>query len=613
MRYARVVVGLPVEGPFDYFIPPEFNQRIKIGIRVKVEFGYKKIPAYVVGVARKTVIKNTKPILEPIDDQPLLDSWMLWLTRKLSDYYCCSWGQAIETALPSCLRSTRKIYFAPQDNHERIESANEIILLHDLDGKDRWDVYLQHLRQTLDNHQAAILLVPEIHSLLKAKDYIEKNLNHTPAVLYRNNPQELKEWLSIKEGQVNIVLGLRSAVFAPLNNLGLLIIDQEDDYAYKQDQVPHYHAREIAMMRVKKQKAKLILGSIHPSLESYYLAKKDKIKYILLPRKNEFPQIKLVNTSSDYAARKRKEVILSAYLLDNLRSVLNNQAKVLLFLNRKGFAGRAFCRHCNKVFKCPRCSINLVYHFKEGSLCCHYCNFKMPAPAICPECNSDYIRYSGLGAEKLENEIARLFPGAKIRSVSDINDLEDQETDIFIATSLVIKAADLNFDFIGVLSIDEALNHIDFRAQENVYRILSGLSGLTDKSLVIQTRLSTQSCFQALLNKDSNFFYQEELRQRHQLLFPPYRHLAYVVLRGRNATRVKALSEGLFARLSNNCHKGIEILSLNPAQPEKLRGNFYWRILVRGRSPKNISQFLKINLKGWSHSGIIVTVDIDPI
>lgn len=613
MRYARVVVGLPVEGPFDYFIPPEFNQRIKVGIRVKVEFGYKKMPAYVVGVTGKTAIKNIKPILELLDDNSILDSQMLWLTKELSRYYCCSWGQAIDTALPHSLRSTRKTAFTQQDDNSRENSSSEILLLHDLDGRGRWDVYMHHLRQSLDEGRSAILIVPEIHSLLKAKAYIENNFNTTPAVLYRSNPDEIKEWSRIKDGKVNIVLGMRSGIFAPLSNLGLMIIDQEDDYAYKQDQVPHYHVREVAIMRAKKQKIKLILGSSHPSLESYYLAKSGKIKYSILPRRKEFPQIKLVNTSSDYAATKKKEVILSAYLLEALRSALNNKAKALLFLNRRGFASKAICRHCNKTFKCPRCSINLVYHFKEGILRCHYCNFQMPAPAICPECNSDYIKYSGAGGERLESEIARLFPGAKVRRVDDIKDLDDKETDIFIATSLIFKATDLNFDFIGVLSIDEALNHIDFRAQENVFRLLSSLLCLTDKSMVIQTRLVTHSCFQALLNRDSDFFYKEELSQRRQLLFPPYRHLAYVVLRGRKEAKVKALSEGLFSQLNNNSRKGIKILSLNPAQPEKLRGNFYWRILICGQSPKNISEFLKINLKVYSHSGIIITVDVDPI
>jgi primosomal protein N' (replication factor Y) len=613
MRYAKVVVGLPVEGPFDYFIPPELNKRIKIGIRVRVEFGHKKMPGFVVGISAKTLIKNPKAILEAIDEEPLLDGRMLWLTKELSEYYCCSWGQAIETALPPPLRTTRKIALSGQKDKVGKHSASEVILLHDLDGNARWEAYVQHLRQALDNNQAAILILPEMHSLLKAKAYIEKSLNTAPAVLYRQSPGEIKEWLKIKEGRANIVLGLRSAIFAPLNNLGLVIVDQEDDSAYKQDQVPHYHLRDVAMLRVKKEKAKLILASTHPSLESYLLAKRGSIKYSVIPRKKEFPQIKLVGTGSDYAARKKGGVALSVYLLDALRSVLDNKTKALLFLNRKGYASKAFCRHCNKIFKCPRCSINLVYHFKERTLYCHYCNFKMPAPAICPDCNSDYIRYSGMGAEKLENEIARLFPQARIKRIDKISDLEDERSDIFIATSLIFKAGDLKFDLIGVLSVDEALNYIDFRAPEKVFRILVGLLGLTQKILVIQTRLAGHHCFQALVNKESDFFYTEELAQRRQLMFPPYRHLAYVVLRGRKEAKVRDASVALFTRLSNNCRRGVKILSLNPAQPAKLRGNFYWRILISGPNAKNITRFLKNNLKGYRHSGIIVTIDLDPI
>lgn len=613
MRYAKVVVGLPVEGPFDYFIPPEFNQRIKIGIRVRVEFGRKKMPGYVVGISGKTFIKNPKPILEAIDEEPLLDSRMLLLAKELSDYYCCSWGQAIETTLPHSLRTTRKITLSAQKDSGKKSIASEIILLHDLDGKARWDVYLKHLRQTLENNQAAILVVADGNSLLEARAYLEKSLNTGFAVLYRKKSNETKEWLNIKEGRVNVVLGLRSAIFAPLNNLGLVVIDQEDDSAYKQDQVPHYHVREVALMRAKNEKAKLILASSHPSLESYSLAKKGKLKYVIIPRRREFPQIKLVSTHSEFASRKKGQVILSPYLLDALRSVLTDKKRALLFLNRRGFASKAFCRHCNKVFKCPRCSINLIYHFKENMLFCHYCNFKMPAPAICPDCNSDYIRYSGTGLEKLESEISRLFPQAKIKRVDKIGDLADSQADIFIATSLIFKAADLNFDLIGVLSVDQALNYIDFRAPEKVFRILSGLLGLAERSLVIQTRLSDHHCFQALAKKDADFFYKEELAQRRQLMFPPCRHLAYVVLRGRKEEKVKQTSAALFTRLNNNCRKGIKILSLNPGQPSKLRGNFYWRILISSANAKNITRFLKINLKGYSHSGIIVTVDIDPI
>ena len=237
----------------------------------------------------------------------------------------------------------------------------------------------------------------------------------------------------------------------------------------------------------------------------------------------------------------------------------------------------------------------------------------MPAPEICPDCNSDYIRYSGMGAEKLESEIARIFPQAKIMRIDKISDLEDNQADILIATSLIFKAGDLNFDLIAVLSVDEALNYIDFRAPEKVFRILIGLLGLTQKILLIQTRLAGHHCFQALANNDIDFFYKEELAQRRQLMFPPYRHLAYVILRGRKELRVQERSQALFALLNKSCPKGIKILSLNPAQPAKLRGNFYWRILISSSNVKNIGRFLKINLKGWPHSGIIVTVDIDPI
>ena len=488
-----------------------------------------------------------------------------------------------------------------------------IELIHDLDGEARWDIYTSRIKESLEKKLSVIVLLPDIPEVIKARDILKQRLEIDAQILYRKQPKELEEWLKTGSSDTKLIIGTRSAVFAPLNNLGLVIIDEEDDFVYKQDQVPHYHAREIAFMRARLDQAKVILGSRSPSLESFYLTMKQKAEYTVIPRKNDFPEIKIVDTRHlPFQDRKRK-ALFSRLLEDAVYAVLNEKGKTLLFLNRKGFATQASCITCGKMLKCPRCNINLVYHFKEDLLACHYCNFKMPAPKICPECNSGYIRFSGAGTEKIESELSRIFPQVRIKVCED-KKIDLEAADIFIATSSVIKRKNIVFDLIGVLGIDNALNRVDFRATEKVFGLLAGLLNLTRKRMLIQTSSPGHHSFQALLKKDAGYFYEEELKQRRQLGFPPYKHMVVVKLRGKKEDRIKEAAESLFDRLTGaNKKEGIEITSVNPAYPAKLRGNYYWQVLIRSGNVLKVNKFLKNNLKDFRHSGIIVTVDVDPL
>lgn len=613
MLYAEVALGLPIAGPFDYLIPPELQKKIKAGVRVKIPFGSRRLIGYVVKLKTKSGIKNLKSITEVIDDSAVLDKNMLLLTRGLSDYYCCSWGEAIETALPEALRKGKEVQGVPLGNVPQ-GNVPEATLIHDLSGRARWDIYLDSIKGALDNGKSAIVLLPDINAVLAAKEKINLRFGFHPQVLYRKQPCELEEWQKIREGKSKIVIGTRSAVFAPLEKLGLIIIDEEQNSIYKQEQSPHYHAREIAFLRADIEKTKLILGSSHPSLETFYLAKKDKIKYMHTAPKKDFPEIKIIDIKRLPYADRKTAVILSKYLKDSIVPVLNSGGKILLFLNQKGFATFASCRGCGIVLKCPRCNINLVYHFSGNLLNCHYCNFKMPAPRICPNCNSNYIRYSGTGTEKLESELARLFPQARIKRMDNQKGADIKDADIFISTKSIIGRGGYDFDLSAALAVDNSLNRIDLRSTEKTFALLAGLIGLTKGKLIIQTKLPGHYCFRALADKNIDMFYEEELKQRKQMGFPPYTHIALVKLRGKNEERVKELSGGLFEYL-NKCNKNkkMKIVAFNPAQPAKLRGNFYWQVLIKSDSAVRISKFLKINLKNFSHSGIIVTVDIDPV
>ena len=613
MLYAKVVLGIPVEGPFDYIVPSSLEKKIKAGSRVWVNFCHRKMLGIIVQLSDKTSIKKLKKISELIDDYPVLDKNMLSFTKELSEYYCCSWGEAIEAALPEGLRKGKEITQITNASEESKSVGQETVLLHDLRGEKRWDKYFEAIKNSQSLNKSAILIFPDKNSLLKAKERIEKALGIPPLVLYRKMPKELEEWLKIKEGRAGIIVGTLSGIFAPVNNLGLVIIDGEENSTYKQDQVPHYNVREAAIMRTKIEKAKLILASCAPSLESFLLFKKNKLKYIFMQESKDLPETKVVDMKSEYSMKHKRE-ILSRYLHDSIITSLNSGEKILLFLNRKGFATIAYCHNCGVSLRCPRCNINLVYNFYNNSLNCHYCNFKMDAPKICPSCNSGYIKFSGAGTEKIESELSRLFPQAKIKRLDTNVRTDIKDADIFISTSAVIKQKHYKFGLIGVFSIDNSLNRIDFRSSEKTFALLIGLLSLTGKKLIIQTKLPRHYCFQSLIKNDVDIFYNEELNQRKQLDFPPYKHLGLVKLRGKNEVKVKEAALSLFEKLNKpDKGKSIKIISVNCAERPKLRGNFYWHVLASSADVKKLSKFLKINLKDFPHSGIIVTVDVDPL
>jgi primosomal protein N' (replication factor Y) len=606
-------------------VPEEFRGKISAGARVLAPFGSQRKIGYVVKLAAKSGIRQLKSILKLVDEIPILDKNMLQLAKELSEYYCCSWGEAIETALPMALRKGKAVELESRPCGVEPGDLSNITLAHSLDVFGRWDkAYFGPVRDTLDKKKSVIILLPDKPAVLKAEKIIAANFACSIAVLSRNHPDELQAWLKIKQGKADIVIGTRSAIFAPLNNLGLIIIDDEQAYGYKQDQMPHYHAREAAVMRAHIEKAKLILGSAMPSLESFYLSEKGSIAYQFIPRPKAFPEIKICDMKGLPIISSKKNIILSKYLADSIFEAIGQpvtaepgagreKVKVLLFLDRLGFATTAFCFGCGKILKCQRCNINLVFHYDENILRCHYCGFKMPPPNLCPTCNAGYIRYTGAGTEKIESELARLFPQAQVKRLGSQDNINIDEADIFISTQSIIRGASLNFGLIGVLGIDNSLNHVDFRAGEKAFDVLCGLAGLTDKKMVIQTSLPQHFVFLALLNKNHELFYKEELKQRKELDFPPYRHFALIKLRGSKEDKVASVSSALFNKFNTQQDKTIEFVSVNPSYPSKLRGNFCWQILARSKSAQKLSGFLKKNLKNFSHSGIIITVDMDPV
>jgi primosomal protein N' (replication factor Y) len=611
MLYAKVVLPLPVSGSFDYLVPEDSLRKVRPGCRAEVNFGGKDFTGYVVGLSKKSTVCKLKYLSRVLDEAPLFGREMLCLTRKLAQYYCSSWGEALFSALPEGLRGKKRAAFfhAPASGEKKAQS--EITFIHCADKQKRWERYFDYIQEALATGKGIILLLPAAHQAVRTQQAISEKFKVSAVLLVRGKRQQAEGWLLLREGKASLAIGTRSAIFAPLAALGLIIIDEENDAVYKQVQAPHYHARQVAFWRARTEGAKLILGSAAPSLESFYLAQQGKISYSFSVPDYPAPEIKLVDMQT-LRSMVKGEVIFSKYLEDSIAANLDASGKTLLFVNRRGFATFMHCRTCGKALVCPRCNLNLVYHFDLRQLSCHRCNFKLPLPKLCPECNSGYIRFSGVGTEKVESELARIFPRARIKRLEGAP-FNPQEADIFISTSAIIKQAGFRFDLVGVLLIDHSLQRVDFRAGEKTYALLSNLVALTKKTMLVQTGLGGHHVFAAILANNPELFYRSELKERASAGLPPFKHLGLVKLRGPSKDKVKQSASRIYAYLLANKTRGIGVGACGPAQPEKLRGNYYYQIMLKAGSALGISRFLSRNLKKIPRSGSLLTVDIDPL
>ncbi|MCM8792384.1 MAG: primosomal protein N' [Candidatus Omnitrophica bacterium] len=613
MLYAEIVLGLPIEGPFDYYVPKNLENRIAVGKRVFVPFRKQRMVGYVIRIKNFSSIRNIKSILAVIDEMPVLDIKSLKLSKSISRYYYCSWGEAIDLVLPTLLRKGRKIELKiiSRFTHSKREEG-KILLIQDLTGNERWQIYIEKIKEKLIQQKAIIFLVPEASQIEDVIKKLSENFKEEIVVFHSKQKDSLNllAWQKVKNGEARIAIGTRMAVFLPFSNLGLIIMDEENNPSYKEEQSPYYHSRNVAIMRVKLEKIELVLSDISPSLESLYLVRKRKINYLLLKRE-DFPSLVIVDTKREVYPKKGG-ILFSYPLSEFLRQSLQNKDKVLIFLNKKGFSTFIFCPHCRKVLKCPRCDINLVYYFKEKILSCRYCNYRILPTKICPDCNSSYIRYSGVGTEKLESKLSLFYPEARILRYECGRKLTLENIDFLVSTEAVFRTKINSINSIVVLSVDNILNRIDFRAAEDTFYILLKLLTLQPKRLLIQTEISNHYCFEAIKNKDINIFYNKEIALRKQLKLPPIKHLALIKLKGINVERVKAKAELLFKKLKKtNKHKDIRVISCFSHTPLRLRDNYIWQIMLSADSPERLNFFLKKNLRKINFANIVINVEID--
>ena len=510
-------------------------------------------------------------------------------------------------------------------------------LIYGVTGSGKTEVYLRTIEEVLNQGREAIVLVPEIsltpQLLSRFKGRFGENLSLLHSRLGRG--ERYDQWRRIWKGEVKIAVGARSAIFAPFRNVGVIIVDEEHDPSYKQEEKLKYHARDLAVVRAKQDEATLLLGSATPSLESFHNVDSGKFRLLRLPERIEgkpLPHVEVVDMRNEKGLLSEK---VKAALEKNIR----DKKQSLIFLNRRGFAHFILCPDCGFTFKCPNCNVTLTYHLRDRSLQCHYCDYRIRAPGDCPQCEGHRLHGVGMGTERLEQEIRSLFPETRVgrmdrdttsrrRSHQQIlKGLESGKIDILVGTQMIVKGHDFpNVTFVGVVSADASLHFPDFRSSERTFQLLTQVAGRAGRGdvfgeVVIQTFNADHYSIQRAKDHDFIGFYQEEIQFRKALDYPPFSRLINFRLIGNSEKKTKSFSEvmGRIGQdlLKRGYEKGIEILGPSTAPFAKMRGKFRWQMLAKGKSAKLLHGFareLAFRLEEETRGrGVTLDIDVDPV
>ena len=528
-------------------------------------------------------------------------------------------------------------------------------LLHGVTGSGKTEVYMQAMTEVLKNGKSVIVLVPEISLTPQTASRFVGRFGERVALLHSrlSNGERYDQWHRIQKGEADIVIGPRSAVFAPVKELGMLIIDEEHSDSYKSDTVPRYHARDVAQKRGELAKCPVILGSATPALESFHHAKNGHYRLLSLPDRvlnRKMPDVHIVDMRTEL--KKGNRTIFSDILRNSIEERLEKREQIILFLNRRGHSTHVFCRTCGYVERCENCSISLTFHFETKRLVCHHCGDKRPTHPTCPQCSSPAIRYFGLGTEAVEQEVRKSFPKARVKRFDAdstarknahqqiLETFEQQEIDILIGTQMVSKGLDFpNVTLVGVIAADTSLNLPDFRAGEQTFSLLTQVAGRSGRAelegkVIIQTYMPEHYCISAAQKHDYSSFYAQEVEARGALRYPPFSHVGTLLLRGKDEEQVQEAAQVVRDQLQEwltdqqtptaqpdekNDNVGetvVEILGPAPAPLSKIEGKFRWHFLLRSNSVERISQLLKqltdeppVAIKS---NAIECVIDIDP-
>jgi len=515
------------------------------------------------------------------------------------------------------------------------------ILLHGVTGSGKTEIYLQAIRATLDRGRAAIVLVPEISLTPQTVERFKgrfADLQDAVAVLHSHlsEGERHDEWHKIHSGRARIVIGARSAIFAPLKNLGLIVVDEEHETTYKQEEAPRYQARDVAVMRAKIEKCVAVLGSATPSLESYHNAAIGKYRLVTLTQRIDEKQMPLMRIV-DLRQERRKEkaaAILSEKLRGAIEDRLEKREQTILFLNRRGFSTSLLCSNCGEARNCPNCSVALTFHRHPaiaGRLSCHLCGHTAAVPKKCPACGKDALIYAGFGTEKVESTVSQIFPKAAVRRMDadsmtrkdayreTLRNFRTGKIDILVGTQMIAKGLHFpNVTLVGIINADLALHLPDFRAGERTFQLLTQVAGRagrgeTPGEVFVQTYTPFSPSIQFARHHDFSGYFQQELEFRERCDFPPFKHAILITVRSGHEGRAKLSAETLQRRLKEALPKEFILGDATPAPLEKLQGQFRFHILIRGQAIMRLSRLVRETLDKLPFpEDVTVTVDVDP-
>jgi primosomal protein N' (replication factor Y) len=672
--FAEVAVPVPLRRTFHYRIPAALAGAIAPGVRVRVPFGARRVIGVVVGLAETTDAPpaSVKEIEKALDAEPALPPALLELTRFVADYYRTSWGEALEAALPGSVKRRRRnadaalgddddaaALVAPELEEAPTLTAGQeralgaardlldarrfgVVLVHGVTGSGKTEVYIRALEHVRALGRTGLLLVPEIALTPQTLERLSRRLGAI-GVLHsmQGGRERARQWERARAGDVSVVVGPRSAVFAPLPRLGLIVVDEEHEPSFKQgDPNPRYHARDVAVYRGKREGAAVILGSATPSLETFENARQGRYRGIYLEARAtgaRLPSVEVVDLRDE--ARERKDFPFISRRLEALvREALSRKEQAILFLNRRGFSTFIHCKRCGHVLTCGACSVALTFHKARGEACCHYCEKRLAPPRTCPSCLAPEVQYFGFGTERIADEAMRRFPGAVVRRLDSdaipdepalrkaLDEFRRGEAQILVGTQMVAKGLDFpRVTVVGVINADTALNFPDFRASERTFQILAQVAGRAGRAelagkTVIQTFSPGHPAVRAAETHDSLGFLEAELAHRKKLDYPPFGRLALLVVSspaeseaaraaGEIAGHVRAAVEAAGVESGR-----LRILGPAPAPLSCLRGRHRFMVLLKAKDRAALSPALDaVETRPRLPAAVRVTLDVDPV
>lgn len=650
LSVVEVAIPIGINSFFKYIVPEGMSSDEILYKRVLVNFHGRIIQGYAVSTGSYTDEYKLKKIEKILDKRKIFSKEMVEFAQWVADYYFCGIGEVLSLMVPQGKKikdeydgnnlslSKRDVVLTEKQKKiyegiiRDIKEGNNRFYLYGVTGSGKTEIYIKLIEDVLNKGKDVIFLVPEIALTYQIFERLKREFGDICAILHSGltSSSRLKEYLKIFDGKARIAIGPRSAIFAPVKNLGLIIIDEENESSYKSNENPRFHARTLALYLAMKHQAAIILGSATPSIESWYYARNGYLKpYILDERYGgaSLPIVEVVDNSKTTLVKN-----FSINLIEKINSTVRNNNQVIILQNRRGFANFIKCKECNYIFACFKCNVSLTYHKSKNKLICHHCGFTIEYKKNCEKCNSDKLVKIGAGTERIEDEVKEIFGYARVeridldsfKKIKDVKAffkrIEDKEIDILVGTQMIAKGLHFpGIKLVGIINADLILNLPDYKASERAFSLITQVAGRAGREgekgyVIIQTFNPEHYTIVCARNNDFFSFYEKEIVYRKIMKMPPFTRLARLVVRGKDENRVKSDIEKIGTILREKNNFNITILGPAPCILNKLNNNYRYQILLKCTSITKIQNLLKLTKENFKISSKnFLEIDIDPI